>query len=437
MGSVGSLEKLEHEWQRCPTHGDKCPNVAGRRGHMQPLYGPRQAAQLDGDTETSLVFKLANESRCPPLRTMAYITLFRRLRDDIPESISQLRAGKAFCHKDLHQEAEAKLPEFFEYVQQHFWHLLRQASRRTQMSMLETYADHGTPPEREAALAATVLIRMLQMTTWLRATPTGPNETARIGMEWRVGPHSIYNTVNRMRWAMLHSPEVACLTFRLLRRDRDRLFACWQASALLSQQTLPAGQRTREEAPETVKMWMDNIFHQLQPTSMSAKYAGLYADLHESKTAYGSRTVMPPYHADFLKAGGAKDVLDFGSGKNLAHVDGLNIIRYDPGAGDSAAAHIPRRPFDGLVSYDVMEHVPEEDLPMIYRWWKLFQPDRIAAAISTRTAVNVLSNKENAHCTVRSPAWWLQSLQRGLPGYRLMASQSEKWVLRVQFAKRE
>ena len=128
-----------------------------------------------------------------------------------------------------------------------------------------------------------------------------------------------------------------------------------------------------------------------------------------------------------VDATGAKSLLDYGAGKGFQYrpkkvvVDGKHVadsiaeywdvdeVRcYDPGYPPHQA--LPGETFDGVVCTDVLEHVPEEDVP-----WVL---DELFAHAKTFVYVNVacfpaqksLPNGENAHVTLRSPQWWSKAV---------------------------
>ena len=120
---------------------------------------------------------------------------------------------------------------------------------------------------------------------------------------------------------------------------------------------------------------------------------------------------------------GARTILDYGSGKGLLYTkrdfdlgDGTTItsvqdhwgvdeIRcFDPGVPQFAV--LPDQPSDGVVCTDVLEHVPEEDIPWLlgelFRLARRFVYGNIAAFPASKT----LPNGWNAHVTIRPPNWW-------------------------------
>jgi hypothetical protein len=125
--------------------------------------------------------------------------------------------------------------------------------------------------------------------------------------------------------------------------------------------------------------------------------------------------------ADLARRHGASDLLDYGCGKALFYapvpdepetsrlrrhpqLPGVTITCYDPGYEPFAATY--EGPFGGVVSTDVLEHIPEEDIGWVLN--EIFGAARkfvylVAACYPAR---KTLPNGENAHCTLCSAAWW-------------------------------
>lgn len=128
---------------------------------------------------------------------------------------------------------------------------------------------------------------------------------------------------------------------------------------------------------------------------------------------------------------GCTSVLDYGCGRGDAqrhfNVDALwnvEYVGYDPAVdnfpesdGEHAASltfvrTLPAEKFDAVISTDVLEHVPEEDL----LGWVL---DEIFSKASKFVFVKVptylveqwLPNGDNVHETVRPQEWWAEKLQ--------------------------
>jgi hypothetical protein len=175
-------------------------------------------------------------------------------------------------------------------------------------------------------------------------------------------------------------------------------------------------------------------FSRESPSPRYRELLALYQQLHaEGERSLGipaSRTFAGgslPRHAPAIKrlidATGSRTLLDYGAGKGEQYAaaklelpDGTRIRRladywkvarivaYDPAY--PPLSRLPSEKFDGVICTDVLEHCPEDDLPWIVD--ELFALARrfVFANIASFPALKSLPNGENAHCTVRPPAWW-------------------------------
>jgi hypothetical protein len=127
---------------------------------------------------------------------------------------------------------------------------------------------------------------------------------------------------------------------------------------------------------------------------------------------------------------GAQTILDYGSGKGeqyalrrtldpqtqVDHPDirsywGVREIRcFDPAY--SPFAELPTGTFDGVISTDVLEHCPEEDIAWILDELFAFAGKFVFANIACFPARKRLPSGGNAHCTVKPQAWWERQIAR-------------------------
>jgi hypothetical protein len=142
---------------------------------------------------------------------------------------------------------------------------------------------------------------------------------------------------------------------------------------------------------------------------------------------------------------GARTLLDYGAGKGLSYdlspvkIPGLGMIDsildywdidvvhcYDPC--HAPFSRVPQETFDAVISTDVLEHCPEEDLPWIVG--ELFRYSRkfVFASIACYPARTRLPNGENAHCTIRPAEWWC-----ALFAATAAAHAGRSWRICVQF----
>ena len=103
------------------------------------------------------------------------------------------------------------------------------------------------------------------------------------------------------------------------------------------------------------------------------KYINLYKEMHEDSRNYQGVSLDKeiPNIANLVLSTASTTVLDYGCGKGnqykqsnsniLFHVKDENIFLYDPGFKEHDT--LPDRTFDGVISTDVLEHIPEKVIP--------------------------------------------------------------------------
>lgn len=119
----------------------------------------------------------------------------------------------------------------------------------------------------------------------------------------------------------------------------------------------------------------------------------------------------------------AKSILDYGAGKGKQYepmnieVEGVGrwpdirsfwnvetVHCYDPAF--TPFSRLPEETFDGVISTDVLEHCPQDDVDWIvaelFRYAKRF----VYTNVACYPAAKRLPNGENAHCTIQPPDWW-------------------------------
>ncbi|MBI4292896.1 MAG: class I SAM-dependent methyltransferase [Betaproteobacteria bacterium] len=136
-----------------------------------------------------------------------------------------------------------------------------------------------------------------------------------------------------------------------------------------------------------------------------------------------------PHIKRLIEMTGAKTLLDYGAGKGQQYLAqpiadetgqmhrgiaawwGVTVRCFDPGYAPFSA--LPGEEFDGVISTDVLEHCPEEDLPWILG--EMFSHARkfLFASVACYPAGKHLPNGQNAHCAIKPPEWWRPLIEAG------------------------
>ena len=122
-----------------------------------------------------------------------------------------------------------------------------------------------------------------------------------------------------------------------------------------------------------------------------------------------------------IKATDSRTLLDYGSGKGVGYSlseangaesnirvnpvwPGVVITCYDPGFAPFATLY--KGSFDGVICTDVLEHIPDEDIPWVID--NLFKSAKqfVYVSVACYAARKTLPNGENAHATQQPPKWW-------------------------------
>lgn len=150
-----------------------------------------------------------------------------------------------------------------------------------------------------------------------------------------------------------------------------------------------------------------------------------YTYLHDRTPAYGTGgAYFAPKIAEIAQENKVYSILDFGCGKgglvreldrHLVPLGQLCVEGYDPFVKEFCRP--PEHEFDMIVSTDVLEHIPEENLAEVFDDMLSYQPRLMFHVISNRKAVQILPDGTNAHKTVRDADWWLEELTNGFKDY--------------------
>tara|TARA_S200000501_G_C20510399_1_gene606645 strand:+ start:85 stop:675 length:591 start_codon:yes stop_codon:yes gene_type:complete len=148
-----------------------------------------------------------------------------------------------------------------------------------------------------------------------------------------------------------------------------------------------------------------------------------YKQYHLENTEYGNGGCLKFYlqHIiDLVQDWNAESLLDFGCGKAEGYLEykhhehwGIMPSLYDPAIPEYQ--NIPEGTFDGVISFDVMEHIPKEQIPETFDQIFSRADKFVFLGIATSPAKAVLPNGDNAHCTVEPIGWWEEMVHKHAP----------------------
>ncbi len=175
-------------------------------------------------------------------------------------------------------------------------------------------------------------------------------------------------------------------------------------------------------------------YRRAQPSPRYVELIDLYRQLHTegeksldlpAEQTFAGQSLLPHVVRikNMIARTASRTILDYGSGKGFQYlprqlkdekggewqsiqaywgIDGIHC--YDPGY--EPFSKRPQAQFHGVISTDVLEHCPEEDIPWIIDEIFAFATRFVFANIACYPAKKRLPNGENAHCTIRPFSWW-------------------------------
>jgi len=403
----------KHENTRCPLHGNLCPNkISGINQYLPRDDDGRRICRFLSDDH---LLKAIN-SKCIIASAFARCAASRRLaitQDNCahPQDYAGRTVGSTNDKKPSPAMKEIT-NTFNQFVDNNLWHIIKNAHVRVKLSIVETYAE--IQETAGAAIAANLLIRSLRLARMVtdpkQDAITDPRPNMYCGKEGipltcLVATDTATAMLVRLRTLLYSHPALWMVVYSIFEHDLKDKNHIFNTADNIKYQRLYNGLNTNQPSLASVAKDI------LMPSPMSMKYQHLYRTHHAENKNYGSSSCKSEKDESFLLTNKCVDVMDFGCGKsNKLDIRKFSMINFDPSIKKYSRPH--RGIVDGLVSYDVLEHIPTQDLNVFVKWVAMHQPKCIVLGICTRIAGAVLSNGENAHCTVRDSDWWIKWANR-------------------------
>lgn len=175
-------------------------------------------------------------------------------------------------------------------------------------------------------------------------------------------------------------------------------------------------------------------YSRMNPSPRYRELLDLYVTMHahgapeqgdKAEDMFAGTSLKPHVEAvgHLIRGTGSHTLLDYGCGKarlygapakafggapgtTLQEHWGLDAVTlYDP----AYPTHndLPAGSFDGVICTDVLEHVPQEDVPWVLDEIFGYAKKFVYLNVACYPAKKILPNGENAHCTIQPQDWWL------------------------------
>lgn len=124
---------------------------------------------------------------------------------------------------------------------------------------------------------------------------------------------------------------------------------------------------------------------------------------------------------DMIDKHGVKNLLDYGISSGNQYTEGKlheyleleSYTGYDPAV--EKYSKRPERTFEGVLCYDVLEHVPEDSLDYVIQDVFSYAEKLAMFKMGLSHATAMLPNGENAHITVKPLEWWREKINQHKP----------------------
>lgn len=191
------------------------------------------------------------------------------------------------------------------------------------------------------------------------------------------------------------------------------------------------------------------MFTKEQPSAEFGRLIAQYQQMHDTPETFAGYQIKKHFTtvANLVRATGATEILDYGSGKAINYdtipgepedspyrqsdaLPGLRIRCYDPG--HAPFSDIGEGRYGGVISTDVVEHLSSADVPWVIDEMFSRASGFVMIVAACYPAVKTLPDGRNAHTTQQPPYWWhvqMALASRRYPGVRWTMIAEEKGKL--------
>jgi len=197
------------------------------------------------------------------------------------------------------------------------------------------------------------------------------------------------------------------------------------------------------------------LFSESAPSQRYRELLDLYGQMHEEgrpNTGHSAESTFSGISltehvepiAELVARHGARTILDYGSGKATLYQpapgqdpdsrfkvmprwSNAEVTCYDPGYQPFSGPYADH--YDGVITTDVLEHIPAEDIPWVLHHLFAHATKFVYAVAACFRAKKILPDGTNAHCTIRTADWWagqMALVARAYPGVAWTLCAQEK-----------
>lgn len=178
-----------------------------------------------------------------------------------------------------------------------------------------------------------------------------------------------------------------------------------------------------------------SAFTKANPSPRYLALLDMYAQMHTEGIAREGKSVKAVFLGHSLKPHiatikklldkhQARTVLDFGSGKGELYEpspvntdarmlpawgEAVQVTCYDPGY--EPYATYGDKAYDVVISTDVVEHIPEDDIGWVLDDMFSLATKAVFVVAACYAAKKIMPDGANAHCTLKPPRWWVKQIQ--------------------------